>query len=167
MSPVPLFSYSPPPGATLESRKNELIIYCLVVPWPGGYFWPPGGYPKKGLILASWGVGQKRANFGLPGVPPRPRGYTPRTGTFSHLGTPYPPGLPGQPPGTPQASPRVPPRPAPGYPPQASLPPRPAPRYPPPGCGMAILALPRARQTVRQCSAPCFHKLQSARGSEG
>ena len=41
MSPVPLFFYSPPPGATLESQKNELIIYCLVYPpaWgvPGGY----------------------------------------------------------------------------------------------------------------------------------
>ena len=136
MSPVPLFSYSPPPGATLESRKNELIIYCLVVPWPGGYFWPPGGgYPKKGLILASWGVGQKRANFGLPGVPPRPRGYTPRTGTFSHLGTPYPQAS--------QASPRVPPRPAPGtpqasprVPPQASPTPQVSPTAAYPCCGI-------------------------------
>ena len=30
-----------------------------------------------------------------------------------------------------------------------------------------IIALTRAMQTVRQCSAPCFHKLQSSRGSEG
>src|ERR1700677_4284176 len=91
MSPVPLFCHSPPPGATLESRKNELIIYCLVYP------------PLGGVLLASWGgVGQKRANFGLLGggrqkranfgnfgVPPPWPGGIPRNGTFSHLG--YPP----------------------------------------------------------------------------
>src|ERR1700677_1756138 len=113
MSPVPLFCHSPPPGATLESRKNELIIYCLVYP-------PPGG----GTFGLLGGVGQKRANFGLLGgvgkkglilailgFPPWPGGI-PRNGTFSPLGPPPRPG--------PQGSPTVPP-------PQA------APRYPPPG----------------------------------
>src|ERR1700677_1039353 len=112
MSPVPLFCHSPPPGATLESRKNELIIYCLV--------YPPLGGGTFGLL---GGVGQKRANFGLLGgvgkkglilailgYPPWPGGI-PRNGTFSHLGYPPRPGPPG--------SPRVPPQAAPGYPPLA------------------------------------------------
>ena len=56
MSPVPLFSYSPPPGATLESRKNELIIYCLVYPPWGGYLGGLGGYlGGLGGTWAAWG----------------------------------------------------------------------------------------------------------------
>src|ERR1700675_4452882 len=106
MSPVPLFCHSPPPGATLESRKNELIIYCLVYP-------PPGG----GTFGLLGGVGQKRANFGLlggggktglilafVGSPPLAWGI-PRNGTFSHLGCPPWPGPPGQPHGTPPRQP--------------------------------------------------------------
>src|ERR1700679_2970854 len=106
MSPVPLFCHSPPPGATLESRKNELIIYCLVYPpWGGELLASWGGKGKKGLILASWGgVGKKGLILAILGYPPWPGGI-PRNGTFSHLG--YPPGQ-----GTPQA--------APGYPPQAA-----------------------------------------------
>ena len=62
----------------MESRKNELIIYCLV--------YPPLGGGTFGLL---GGVGQKRANFGLLGgvgkkglilailgYPPLARGYT-------------------------------------------------------------------------------------------
>src|SRR5271155_681263 len=104
MSPVPLFCHSPPPGATLESRKNELIIYCLVYP------------PWGGVILASWGgVGKKGLILAILGYPPWPGGI-PRNGTFSHLGYPPRPGPPGQPTVPPPGSPR--------YPPWPGVPPR-------------------------------------------
>src|SRR5271154_6142925 len=119
MSPVPLFCHSPPPGATLESQKNELIIYCLVYP------------PLGGVLLASWGgVGQKRANFGLLGgvgkkglilailgYPPLARGYTQKPGLLTTWGTPPLARPPRQPHGTPPRQPQVPP-PWPGVPPR-------------------------------------------------
>src|ERR1700677_2582882 len=105
MSPVPLFCHSPPPGATLESRKNELIIYCLVYPPRGGGTFGPLG-----------GGGQKRANFGNFGVPPPGLGVYPETGLLATWGTP-----PGQ---APQGSPTVPPPGSPRVPPLARGTPR-------------------------------------------
>src|ERR1700677_822517 len=148
MSPVPLFCHSPPPGATLESRKNELIIYCLVYPPPwGGTFGLLGGVGQKRGNFGHLGGGrQKRANFGNFGVPPPGLGVYPETGLLATWGTP-----PGQ---APQAAPRYPPQAAPRYPPPARGTPQAPPRYPPrqpPGTP------PLARGTPQAAPRPYLH----------
>jgi hypothetical protein len=137
MSPVPLFFYSPPPGATLESQKNELIIYCLVYPPAWGVPGVPGGGRQKRANFGLLGEGKNRVILASWGIPRKP-------GLLATWGTPW----------------------VQHHSSTNCSPPREA-RYPPGQKSASWChKLQSVLGTRQECSAPWCHKLQSGLGSE-